>query len=333
MPLNREAYTRYRLIDARLRRKPNPTFDDLMEYICDQLGKPVSKRTLQLDLQEMRYNQALNFNAPIEYNKKLKVYFYADDQYSINNLPVTADELHGLDFAISILHQFKHLPAIKEFEDAIMKIASTVQVNKEARGEADYIQLDKPYRIKGLEFVEPILKAISERRVLQFNYQKHGSSTIDQTQLEPYLIKESKNFWYVIGRRINKQEKKILTFALDRISEMQVTHVVFEEVPVDKKNFFRNVVGVTIGEGAPEKVLLRFSELQGRYVKTVPIHQSQKVTKETKGFLEIELHVVINTELKMQLLSYGGHVKVLQPKTLAHEIMDSAKSVLDQYKN
>lgn len=304
-----------------------------MEYICDQLGKPVSKRTLQLDLQEMRYNQALNFNAPIEYNKKLKVYFYADDQYSINNLPVTADELHGLDFAISILHQFKHLPAIKEFEDAIMKIASTVQVNKEARGEADYIQLDKPYRIKGLEFVEPILKAISERRVLQFNYQKHGSSTIDQTQLEPYLIKESKNFWYVIGRRINKQEKKILTFALDRISEMQVTHVVFEEVPVDKKNFFRNVVGVTIGEGAPEKVLLRFSELQGRYVKTVPIHQSQKVTKETKGFLEIELHVVINTELKMQLLSYGGHVKVLQPKTLAHEIMDSAKSVLDQYKN
>ncbi|MBL7777198.1 MAG: WYL domain-containing protein [Chitinophagales bacterium] len=332
MPLNREAYTRYRLIDARLRRKPNPTFNDLMEYVSEQLDKPVSKRTLQLDLQEMRYNQALNFNAPIEYDKYGKAYFYADEHYSINNLPVTADELHGLDFAISILHQFKHLPAIREFEDAIMKIASTVQINKEVRGEADYIQLDKPYRIKGLEFVEPILKAISDRRVLQFNYQKHGSESNDQTLLEPYLIKESKNFWYVIGRRINKQEKKILTFALDRISEMRITEVVFEEVRLDKKNFFSNVVGVTIGEGNPERVVLRFSELQGRYIKTVPIHHSQKIIRDKNGFLEVELQVVINTELKMQLLSYGATVKVLKPKLLADEVNKTAKQVIAQYK-
>jgi predicted DNA-binding transcriptional regulator YafY len=146
MPLNREAYTRYRIIDELLRKKPYPTLDILIEKISERFDKPVSKRTVQLDLQELRYNQALGFNAPITYSRAEKHYSYSDENFSINTLPIKADELHGLDFAISILDQFKHLPAIQEFEDAIIKIASTVKINKEARGEADYIQLDKAFR-------------------------------------------------------------------------------------------------------------------------------------------------------------------------------------------
>lgn len=324
MPLNREAYTRYRLIDARLRRKPHPHLEELIEYVSEKFDKPVSKRTIQLDLQEMRYNQGLNFNAPIVYDKKEKCYYYSDENYSINNLPVSADELHGLDFAISILNQFKHLPAIREFEDAIIKIAGTVQINKEARGESDHIQLDKPFIIKGIEFVEPILKAISERRAIKFTYQKHGSDTTTQNLLEPYIIRESKNFWYVIGNGISKKEHKILTFALDRIVDLQLTDQTFSDDKIDRKNFYRNVLGVTIAEGKPEKVLLSFSPVQGRYIKTLPIHHSQQIVKETKAELRVSLELVVNTELKMQLLSYGANVKVLQPRNLAEEMKATA---------
>ncbi len=331
MPLNREAYTRYRLIDSRLRKKPYPHLEELIEYISEKFDKPVSRRTVQLDLQEMRYNQALNFNAPIVYNKKDKVYQYSDEDYSIHNLPVSADELHGLDFAISILNQFKHLPAIKEFEDAIMKIASTVQLNKDARGESDHIQLDKPFIIKGIEFVEPILKAISERRAIKFTYQRHGSDTVSQNLLEPYIIRESKNFWYVIGNGISKKDHKILTFALDRIIDLQITDQTYDDEKIDKKNFYKNVLGVTIAEGLPEKLLLSFSPIQGKYVKTIPIHHSQKVIKETAGELRVSLELVINTELKMQLQSYGANVKVLQPKSLAMEMKANAEKMLALY--
>lgn len=331
MPLNREAYTRYRLIDARLRRKPHPTLEELIEHLSDRFDKPVSKRTVQLDLQEMRYNQALNFNAPIVYSKRDKCYSYSDENYSINNLPVTADELHGLDFAISILNQFKHLPAIKEFEDAIVKIAGTVQVNKEARGESDHIQLDKPFIIKGIEFVEPILKAISERRVIKFTYQRHGSDKVSQNLMEPYIIRESKNFWYVIGNGISKKEHKILTFALDRIQDLQLTDQVFDDTKIDRKNFYRNVLGVSIAEGKPEKVVLSFAPIQGKYVKTIPIHHSQQIVKESKNELRVSLELVINTELKMQLLSYGDNVKVLQPASLAKEMEETAKRMVELY--
>lgn len=331
MPLNREAYTRYRLIDIRLRKKPYPHLDELIWFLNEKLDKAVSKRTVQMDLQEMRQNQNLNFNAPIFYDKTEKIYRYSDEEYSIHNLPVSADELHGLDFAISILDQFKHLPAIKEFEDAIRRIGSTVKENKEARGESDHIQLDKPFIIKGIEFVEPVLRAISERRVLKFKYQKHGSDDVSENFLQPYLIKEAKNFWYVIGKRINKKEHKVLTFALDRIHEMQLTDEIFSEEKIDKKNFFKNVVGVTLGEGKPEKVILSFTALQGKYIKTIPIHASQKIIKDTKSELKISLELVINHELKMQLLSYGQNVKVLQPKALVEEIKSEAKKMVKLY--
>jgi predicted DNA-binding transcriptional regulator YafY len=331
VPLNHSAYSRYRLIDIRLRKKPYPHLEELMEYIAEKMGHSVSKRTVQFDIQEMRYNQSLNFCAPIIYDKVEKTYRYSDEDYSINILPVSADELHGLDFAISILDQFKHLPAIKEFEEAIQRIASTVKLNKEARGESDYIQLDKPFIIKGIEYIEPILKAISERRVLKFAYQKHGSDTTTQNLLEPYLIKEAKNFWYVIGRRTNKEEDKILTFALDRMSDLQLTNETFQEADIDKKNFFKNVVGVTLGEGKPQKVVLSFAPIQGKYIKTIPIHQSQQVLKETKKELLVSLDVVINHELKMQLLSYGENVKVMEPKSLADEIKAVAKKMLGLY--
>jgi len=331
MPQNRDAYTRYRLIDVRLRKRPYPGLEELMEYISQNLNRPVSKRTLQFDLQEMRYNQSLNFNAPIYFDKKERTYRYTDENYTIHNLPVSADELHGLDFAISILDQFKHLPAIKEFEEAIHKIASTVKLNKEARGESDHIQLDKPFIIKGIEFVEPILKAISERKAIKFSYQRHGSDTISQNLLEPYLIRESKNFWYVIGNGISKKDHKILTFALDRILDLQLTNQTFSDDKIDRKNFYKNVLGVTVGTTAPEKVLLSFSPLQGNYIKTIPLHLSQTIIKDNATELRISLELVINTELKMQLLSYGDKVKVLKPQKLADELKESARRIVKLY--
>ncbi|MFN8287192.1 MAG: WYL domain-containing protein [Chitinophagales bacterium] len=331
MPLNRDAYSRYRLIDTRLQKKPYPTLEDLISYVSEHVDKTISKRTLQLDLQEMRYNQALGFNAPIAYNRAERTYHYADPEYSINNLPVSADELHGLDFAISLLDQFKHLPAIKEFEEAIMKIASTVKMNKDARGESDYIQLDKPFVIKGIELVEPILKAISERRVVKFTYQRHGSDTASQILLEPYLIRESKNFWYVIGNGISKKDHKILTFALDRIQDLRLTEQTFSDEKIDKKNFYNNVLGVSIAEGKPEKVVLSFAPMQGKYIKTIPIHHSQKVIKDTDKELRISLELVINTELKMQIMSYGDKVKVISPAPLVEEMKGLAKNLSKLY--
>ena len=112
---------------------------------------------------------------------------------------------------------------------------------------------------------------------------------------------------------------------------MQLTEEVFSETKLDRKNFFKNVVGVTMGEGKTEKVLLSFAPLQGKYIKTIPIHASQEIVEETKTELKVSLAVVINHELKMQLLSYGENVRVLEPKKLAEEMKEIAKKMVKVY--
>nr|MBP6335245.1 WYL domain-containing protein [Bacteroidia bacterium] len=77
MPKNKEAYTRYRLIDEALknRQKPFPSLSELAEKCEELLGKKVSKSTMQKDLYAMRFDEGLNFQAPIEYNDARKGYY------------------------------------------------------------------------------------------------------------------------------------------------------------------------------------------------------------------------------------------------------------------
>ncbi len=331
MPLNRDAFTRYRLIDERLRRKPNPTLEQLIAHVSEHLDRPVAKRTVQLDIQEMRYSQSLKFEAPIIFDRGMKSYSYADPGYSINNLPVTADDLHGLEFAISLLDQFKGLPAIKEFEEAIMKIAETVRFNKQTRGETNIIQFDRPNSYKGIEYVEQIVKAIREKRRIQLRYQKFDDQSTKEHIIEPYVVREFKSRFYLIGNVTSDMIPKVKTFAFDRFVDLKVTDIIFSGGEFDSEKYFQNVFGITEGDNKAETVLLSFSPTQGKYVQSQPLHHSQKVVKETDTECRISLQVMVNTELVMQLLSYGSGVRVLKPTSLLERIKSELKKSSLQY--
>ncbi|MFN8278203.1 MAG: WYL domain-containing protein [Chitinophagales bacterium] len=331
MPLNKDAYSRYRLIDERLRRKPHPTLEQLQQYVGEKLGRALPKRTLQLDLQEMRYNQSLQFEAPIAYNRSTRTYHYEDPEYSIKNLPVTADDLHGLDFAIGILDQFKELPAIREFEDAIKKIADTVRYNREQQGEEKIIQFDRPNSYRGIEFMDAIVRAIRERRRIRLIYRRFDDASEKEHVIEPYLVREFRSRFYLIGNAVSAKGDKVLTFAFDRIVDVFLTEKTFDGKKFDAERFYKTVFGITAGQGEAEKIVLSFTPAQGKYVLSQPLHHSQQVVKETKTETRLSLHVAVNTELVMQLLSYGAQVKVLKPASLAERMKREAELLMERY--
>ena len=331
MPLNRDAYTRYRLIDERLRLKPEPTLEDLMGHISDHLDRGIARRTVQLDIQEMRYSQSLRMEAPIVFDRKTHVYKYSDSSYSIHNLPVTADDLHGLEFAISILDQFKQLPAIHEFEEAIQKIAQTVHFNKQNRGEQRIIQFDRPSSYRGIEYVEPVVKAIREQRRLRLLYQKFDDEAVKEHLIEPYLVREFKSRFYLLGNVLTGKDFKVKTYAFDRFVNLQVMDTTFEGKAFDSEKYFERVYGITEGGGKSENILLSFAPMQGKYIQSQPLHHSQRVVKETKTECRVSLDVMPNTELLMQLLSYGANVKVIKPLSLAIRLKVELKKAWGQY--
>ena len=331
MPFNHDAYTRYRLIDERLLRRPEPRLEDLIDYIGEHLDRPVSRRAVQRDIQDMRYDQSLKLEAPIIFDRKTHTYRYTDDNYSIHHLPVTADDLHGLEFAISLLDQFKQLPAIHEFEEAIKRIAETVRFNKQSRGEQRIIQFDRPNSYRGIEYIEPVVKAIREQRRLKLQYQKFDDEAVKEHTIEPYLVREFKSRFYLLGNSASGKQHKVKTYAFDRFVDLQVTDTTFEGSPFDSEKYFENVYGITEGTGKAEAVLLSFAPMQGKYVKSQPLHHSQRIVLETDTEYRVSLEVLPNTELVMQLLSYGANVKVLKPSSLANSLRAELKKAADQY--
>ena len=331
---NKYAVTRYRLIDNRMtmKQKPAPTLQEIVDYVCEKLGTPVSVSSIQKDIYAMRFDEGLGFFAPIEYDAYKKGYIYTDPDYSISNIPVSEEDLQGLEIAIGILEQFKELPAIKLFEDAITKIASSVKQSRENKSESKILLLDRPKRYKGIEHLSEIVDAIRHKNVMRIQYQPFNKNEGKKHPLHPYFIKEYNGRMYLIAKDIHPtKESKFLTFAFDRMGEVIKMNQTFREDEMDRENYFNATIGISLTGEKPEKISLQFEPNQANYIKSQPVHHSQKIIKDTKKLLIIELEVVINYELIAMLLSFGDKVKVLKPVSLAGRIKEIAKKITDMY--
>ena len=104
MPVNKNALLRYKIIDRCLRNRYRRwTIEDLVDEISEALydmegiRKGISLRTVQNDIQIMRSDK-LGYNAPIEVYDQ-KYYKYADPNYSITELPLTAEDFNLINLS------------------------------------------------------------------------------------------------------------------------------------------------------------------------------------------------------------------------------------------
>lgn len=121
------ALIRYKTIDRCLRNKYRRwTLDDLVEACSDALyemeciTRGVSVRTVQADIQVMRSDK-LGYEAPIEvYDGKF--YRYADEDYSISNLPLDSNMCDLISDALGKLRQFENIMPVNELGDVLTKV-------------------------------------------------------------------------------------------------------------------------------------------------------------------------------------------------------------------
>ncbi len=70
---------------------------------------------------------------------------------------------------------------------------------------------------------------------------------------------------------------------------------------------------------------------QGKYIKTLPLHNTQRVLVDNEAELQIKLNLCVTHDLVMELLSFSDNLKVLQPQSLADEIRAAHKKAFKQY--
>lgn len=324
MPVNRNALIRYRTIDKCLQnRRRKWTIEDLIQacsealYEYEGIDKDVSMRTIRLDLNAMRSDK-LGYNAPIIVTDK-KYYSYADSDYSITNSPLTTQDLGILHEVSSLLRQFKGFSHFNEVSEMVNKLED--KIYSEQHQKPPVIDFEKNELLTGIEWLDLLYKAIVSQTTVQLTYQSFKARMPADIIFFPYLLKEYRNRWFVLGK--NKKGKEIATFALDRIQNILLLpdesyhlHKNF-----DAASYFNNIVGVTRNEAdAPSEIIFIANHDQAPYIKTKPIHQSQQIIEHTKEGVTFSICVIPNFELERELLGFGEGLKILSPNSLVRRI-------------
>ena len=125
---------------------------------------------------------------------------------------------------------------------------------------------------------------------------------------------------------------KIANMAIDRVITIDEIHQKYIPTNLNFDDYFDDVVGVSVPEDQkPEKILIKIDHSTWPYVKTKPLHGSQKPKEVNEVFTTIQIEVIPNYELESMILSYGEKMEVLQPEQLRLKIAGRLKEALDVY--
>ena len=329
MPVNRNALIRYRTIDKCLQnRRRKWTIEDIIEacndalYEYEGIDKGVSLRTIRLDLNGMRSDK-LGYNAPIIVTDK-KYYSYEDPDYSITNIPLTTQDLSILQEVSHLLQQFKGFSHFNEVSEMVNKLED--KIYSEQHSKPSVIDFEKNELLTGIEWLDILYKAIVSEIAVNLTYQSFKARQANDIIFYPYLLKEYRNRWFILG--MQKKGKEIATLALDRIQNIILLpdEIFRHHKQFDSHSYFRDIVGVTrnIGDD-PVRITFLADHYQAPYIKTKPIHPSQQIIEQSKAGVTFSIDVVPNFELERELIGYGEGLKILSPNNFVRRIKRKVK--------
>lgn len=335
MPVNRNALIRYRTIDKCLQNcRRKWTIQNLIDccndalYEYDGIEKGVSMRTIRLDLNAMRSN-TLGYSAPIIVTEK-KYYSYDDPEYSIANIPLTSQDLGILQEVSHLLRQFKGFTHFNEVSEMVSKLED--KIYSEQHQQAPVIDFEKNELLTGIEWLDILYKAIVSKTTVIITYQSFKARSANDIIFYPYLLKEYRNRWFILGMK--KQGKEIVTFALDRIQNISIhdKELFIEHKKFDPHTYFNHIIGVTRNAAEqPTTILFWASPLHAPYIKTKPIHASQKIMEEVKGGTHFSIEVIPNFELERELIGFGEGIKILSPNNIIRQIKRKIRLMNELY--
>jgi len=80
-----------------------------------------------------------------------------------------------------------------------------------------------------------------------------------------------------------------------------------------------------------EEVKLSFTPQQGKYIKSLPLHATQKIIIDSDDEFVITLRIFITYDFIQEILQYGDEVKVLKPNSLVKTIKHIHRNALRRY--
>ena len=184
---------------------------------------------------------------------------------------------------------------------------------------------------RGAEYLQTIIEAMQKSKELQVDYQPFYGHR-ETYNIQPYAMKVYHQRWYVVG--YIKELGSIRNIALDRTLEMNISDTSFIlPKDFDAEKYYANTIGIFVNEELkPTKVKIRAYGRQIEYLRSLPLHSSQKESASKYGeFCDFEYRLCLTPELSTRILAMGENVEVLEPVELREEIKRKLTECLTKY--
>jgi predicted DNA-binding transcriptional regulator YafY len=294
----RDNFRRYVSIIKKLRRQGEATFEEISDYLEREseifdFKHETSKRTFQRDIAEI----FSLFNIEIKYDFSQKVYRIAEEEEQ------------------------------KDMNNRMLEAFDILNLCNVAENISPHVIFEKR-RPQGTGNFNGLLHAIQNHNIIRFTYHKFWDDEVSRRTAEPLALKESNFRWYLIAR--DQKDKVIKAFGLDRLSELDISWQKFDYPPdLNINDKFKNCFGVIDDERKkPTYIVLAFYNVQGKYVKSFPLHETQQILEENEDELKISLRLRITADFIKELLSYGKDLEVISPKPLRTELCKHYQAAL-----
>lgn len=312
-------------IDEQIRDGKYPNSSGLASYF------EVSRRTIERDIEFLKDS----YNAPIDYDRVKKGYFYSDTTFFLKSLFLSSDEFFAVAVFEKLMRQYRNTPIEEKLKNVFKKLTGLLP--KEIIN-CDSIWLDESvtFITEPAPEIDPkIFSAVFEgaktRRAVRFLYRSLEQAEAAERIAEPYHIVCQRGAWYVIA--FCREKKELRIFAFSRMQKIKVLEKDCFEVPEDFKaeNYIDTNFGVWLNRRTPFTVKLLFSADVGVFAEERIWSENQKIKVHKDKSVEVSFSTTQIEEIKRFVLGQGSTVKVLEPPKLVEEVKNEICKMQNMY--
>ena len=182
----------------------------------------------------------------------------------------------------------------------------------------------------GVEYLQPILKAIDQSVIIEFDYHSFNKKTITHQRLIPFFLKAWENRWYLIAEPLSRKTPTV--YALERISNLHITQE--HDAPssdIKSHTYFDACFGVNHEVCPPQLIKLKVYGSQVDYIKARPLHESQREIEVGNGWSIFSYWLRPSYNFYQTLLWHREKVEVLEPKEVREEVKEILEKMRKMY--
>ena len=180
----------------------------------------------------------------------------------------------------------------------------------------------------GRELLPTILEAMRDNKMLTFSYKPYWVEDDHISNLyhvEPYALKVFKRRWYLLGKY---GDSPLKVYALDRILDIDIEFESFTlPADFDAESFFSSCIGIIVSDEDPQTIKLKVDAFQSNYLRSLPLHPSQKETERTEEYSVFTYFLRPTFDFVQELLTLRETAEVLAPKELRAEMARIGKNI------